>query len=610
MDPTGDDAGFTLLEVLIVLVILPLIIGAVAAAFIVSVKNDTIVSSRLSDSANAQIGDAYFSRDIKIATQVTTDGALAPGTGKSFSATAPEACASSSVLGSSAVPAGETLLVALYRPAQSPAPATDVAYWLEASSSVPNTPLKITRYSCTVSSVGVASNPVAVVISDIAVNPNNANLSASNNGIAASATISPSPIATQAASGWALSNPIDGFQGTSVTLGSTPVTLTVATDPSTSGFKLGTGVLTVVSSKGLQTVTCTGDPTGSKTFTGCTGGSGTVSQGASIHQASITSILASVSEPSSSYTYNLNGVPAGDASGTSNCLGTSCPTPGLLVLGGNGISMNGTGSNTCVYSGSKDKICVNGTVVLDGGTAACTGNANIGTSGTISDVNPGSTCDSGDVATTPFVPDPIAAGLPSPCFATAQDLGSPSSATTGTLTPGIYSNTITNAVLEPGVYVFEGGIQGAVTLATANTTDKYFYSPPTSTLGTYDPSAGVLIYLPGNGYPPGCINVTTPAGVTLSDHNGGNIAVSPIDASQSTYWFGNPYLADMWVWQDVTNTSQLSLSGNVTIASPGLAYLPGSTLVTGSGSESITTGRMIVGGVSLGGTPAISLTGS
>ena len=165
--------------------------------------------------------------------------------------------------------------------------------------------------------------------------------------------------------------------------------------------------------------------------------------------------------------------------------------------------------------------------------------------------------------------------------------------------------------MEPGVYVFEAGIPSSVSsisLATASTTDKYFYSPPTSTTGAYDSSAGLLMYLPGNGYPSGCINETSPGGVTLS--TGTSVTVSPLDASQSEYWFGSPYLADMWIWQDITDTQAFSLSSNVNVTSAGLAYLPGAALVTANGNASITTGRMIVGGVQLGGTPSITLTGS
>ena len=43
------DDGFTLIELLMVIAILPLVIGAIAAAVLVSLDNQTKVSNRLSD---------------------------------------------------------------------------------------------------------------------------------------------------------------------------------------------------------------------------------------------------------------------------------------------------------------------------------------------------------------------------------------------------------------------------------------------------------------------------------------------------------------------------------------------------------------------------------
>ena len=374
----GTDAGFTLIEILVVLVILPLLMGAVAAAFIVSVKDDTTVSATLSDSENAQLSSAYFSRDIQVATETTTKAALALGNGTFFSSVSPQVCATQSVLSANAVPAGETLLVALYRSAAGSAPALDVAYWLEGSGSS----TQITRYSCTLSATYSASSPLAVVISDNATNPNSPTKRIASGPISAAVTISPSQIGTASASGWTYSNPVIDYTGSSSqALGGGAVNLTVL---STSGFTSGN--ITITSTDGLQTISCTGVT--STQFQGCTGGAGTVVPGAAIHQASITSVLATVTEPSSSYTYVLEGAPAGNATGTTNCLGGNCPSPGLLVLGGNGISLNGTGSVTCSVDGSKSKICVNGSVVIDSGTANCNGNAAIGSSGPVSSVTP------------------------------------------------------------------------------------------------------------------------------------------------------------------------------------------------------------------------------
>ena len=67
-----SETGFTLVELLVVSVILPLVIGGAATAIFTSLKNDTGVSTRLSDSHDAQITSAYFVRDVQSAAFITT----------------------------------------------------------------------------------------------------------------------------------------------------------------------------------------------------------------------------------------------------------------------------------------------------------------------------------------------------------------------------------------------------------------------------------------------------------------------------------------------------------------------------------------------------------
>ena len=66
------DSGVTLIELLVALVILPLIVGAVVTVIISSLKNDTGISTRLSDSHDAQITSAYFVRDVQSTGTLTT----------------------------------------------------------------------------------------------------------------------------------------------------------------------------------------------------------------------------------------------------------------------------------------------------------------------------------------------------------------------------------------------------------------------------------------------------------------------------------------------------------------------------------------------------------
>lgn len=66
----GGEQGFTLLELVIVLVILPLIIGGIAAAVIAEIDNTSQADPRgayqkLADSHDSQITSAYFARDVQ-----------------------------------------------------------------------------------------------------------------------------------------------------------------------------------------------------------------------------------------------------------------------------------------------------------------------------------------------------------------------------------------------------------------------------------------------------------------------------------------------------------------------------------------------------------------
>jgi prepilin-type N-terminal cleavage/methylation domain-containing protein len=127
------DAGFTMIELLVVLVIMPIVIGAIAAAIIISEKDSGVASSRLSDSASAQTISEYYVRDVQGAEYITTNGGASSPT---------------TVCGASSVPAQSTLVLGLYRPNTSSSNELSVAYWL---SPVPNSQpqqYELVRYSC------------------------------------------------------------------------------------------------------------------------------------------------------------------------------------------------------------------------------------------------------------------------------------------------------------------------------------------------------------------------------------------------------------------------------------------------------------------------------
>ena len=99
----AGDEGFTLIELIVAVVILPLIIGAIVVALFVTFQDQVGVSTRVSTSADAQVTSAYFVRDVESAMYVTTTPM--PSTG---SAAWPPAAGATGACGS-----GTTLIVSL-----------------------------------------------------------------------------------------------------------------------------------------------------------------------------------------------------------------------------------------------------------------------------------------------------------------------------------------------------------------------------------------------------------------------------------------------------------------------------------------------------------------
>ena len=78
---TGEE-GFTLVELVMVLIIMPLIVGAVAVVMITTLKatsDPNGTTARLAESNDEQITSTYFVRDIENSTQITTQGAFLCG---------------------------------------------------------------------------------------------------------------------------------------------------------------------------------------------------------------------------------------------------------------------------------------------------------------------------------------------------------------------------------------------------------------------------------------------------------------------------------------------------------------------------------------------------
>jgi hypothetical protein len=76
-----------MIELLVVAVIIPIIVGAIATAVITSMKDQNGVSGRLSDSASAQVTSSFYVRDVQSAAYVTTSATSSPapcGSGTTF----------------------------------------------------------------------------------------------------------------------------------------------------------------------------------------------------------------------------------------------------------------------------------------------------------------------------------------------------------------------------------------------------------------------------------------------------------------------------------------------------------------------------------------------
>ncbi len=139
-DTRAREAGFTLVELLVVLVVLPMVVGAVADVIITAVRNDVVVSGRLSVTQAAQVLSSYFYRDVNSATYVTTDPADACGQ------------AGSTVEGFTLT----TAALSLGLPGNGAS--TVVTYWLDPMAAAQSS-AAVVRLTCRVSSPDVFGDP-------------------------------------------------------------------------------------------------------------------------------------------------------------------------------------------------------------------------------------------------------------------------------------------------------------------------------------------------------------------------------------------------------------------------------------------------------------------
>lgn len=75
------EAGFTLIELIIVIAIMPIVVGAISVALVSVLSLQGSVGSRLTDSNDAEVTSATFNRDVQSAAQLTTESSPACGSG-------------------------------------------------------------------------------------------------------------------------------------------------------------------------------------------------------------------------------------------------------------------------------------------------------------------------------------------------------------------------------------------------------------------------------------------------------------------------------------------------------------------------------------------------
>lgn len=571
-----------------VLVIMPLLLGAIAAALVVSIDNSKSTASRLSDSVDAQLTSAFFVRDVQGAGLITTLGSLAldprPSGLAGFSISSPQVCGPASVIGASVMPAGNQLLAAFFHPGAASGSAFDVGYWEVGTSPGP---YRIVRYFCSLAADFTVSSPVSVAVAD--------------NVTYVSPSIQPSQFQVSAADGWV------------PTVASTHILDPGTTNPgptitvvSTAGFiNPGPSTVNVTTSLGSQFLTgCT--VASATTFTNCSGAP--INTSDTLSQDSVSAVNFSIDESPASrlvptspteYHYSLTAAPRtetlwGPGPGSN---GGPFPSgsPSLLTLSCQGITAKGNTSLT-----------VTGSVVSDCGSVDCSGTSVI----TTNPPNQVYSYPSGSGTCSPtagsYEPDPLAPFLPS-CLLTQQNAPAPTIETiygvsAYVLRPGRYTGPVppTNDhsrpyYLEPGVYELDAGLS-------LSTKQRISIDP------TYaDSGQGVLLYIPSTKSGQGCAVGQPGASLNLSAQGAEDLP--PLSSTQSKAYFqGNPYLGGVWVWQVAANSNPADLGGGSSATTPNLAYLP-SAYVTLHGGPSAGTGAIICAGLLLTGGSTVTLSG-
>ena len=550
----AGEEGFTLIELVIALVILPLIMGAIAVAIFVTLQDQSGISTKISDSVDSQVTSTYFVRDVESALYVTTD--RTPPSTPWQSTAGPGVCGS-----------GTSLLVSVAWPSTNDIvrDATVVSYW--------RTQLA--------SGTGTTSAAADTLTATSAIfSPSQVGMAVAQAQAPAARTVTATVIPA----------------GTTIrSVSATRKTVTLSTSPATAG-----GVEFVVEpeltrdlcktlptpSGGSRTQTVTSTTSGDflSPFTSaalsCVPAHATCAATAEagwVQATWVHAVTLAITQPSGRYDYNLTGSPR--VTNTAGGLGASsfkCPTgtcslPTLLALGGGGVVTE----TSCGSGGSS--ITVVGDAVLNTGYFVIHNCATFSATKIVATKTPCHTyaaarCPTppaGHISPTPpwTVPHPV---VPDPLtFLTDPPAEPVQPCPTGsaTLSPGQYKDcgptgghgpvtvagTGQRLELEPGVYEFDTGVSvgGKGTLEMA-----------TGISGT-----GVLVYLPCNKHRNGN-HVDTWATQCTETFTVKNGAVSLRRTLTTEY-------AGLWYWQNKGDTLTMTATGQGSLTVTGILYAPG-----------------------------------
>lgn len=521
----AGEEGFTLIELIIVIVILPLVIGAVAVALIVTLSDSAGISAKVASSVDAQITSAFYGRDVQSSQYVTT----------SIPATTPWPAAAGTAVCTSGTAKNLVLSLAWGSGTKLATGATEesvVSYWRG----------DLAGGSGSVSGKTLTATGPAFAPGDAGQAVVQTNGSSIPFGTTIASYVSPTQVTlTKTATGSTVSFEVGPTLTRKFCVGGT------APSKVTTSHDFFTPFLRAIVSCIPTSTTCTKVTS------------------AWIPAQPVTSVALGVMEPSGKYDYNVSASPrVSNATGNTACEPSVCTAgggtvPTLLLLGGStrvikessatthvtvvGTTQMNTGyfqqNNGSTFKTTKGE-STNVAALCTGPTAKCT------------TIQPPQ--HSWTQTTTP-TPDPFA-GLHDPPPATTRGCPAP---TTLELTPGLYTCTIkVNGsghvlTLKHGAYEFSGGVSvtGGAKLTGMS---------------------GVFIYLP-------CKTVDSWDPVTSCSES---FTVKNSYMTVKTLRTG-PY-AGFWYWQNKGDTTTAQISGPGGFSTTGIMYAPGAEVKLSGGS--------------------------